>query len=286
MLRERSENAEIRYGEVAPTPGFTDYEIKDLIEDAKLWAGGHKISDKSPLNCALSCMHSIIWKEDFSLESKYIHSSKFFSQIEEIINENITLKKKIGLLPTEQEIHETISWIQQLPESAKVRLDPNQSLDFPNLLKWVKALEGENRLEFIEEPFKSFKLDELIKLVDDQNIKIALDESVVSYGGPKKLHEMGWNGCFVIKPTLLYDWNETINFIKQNPTNSVISTVFESPFGYEAVIRCSGYSKRVPGLERSVFRKSALELIEHHTSPLGIPSLKINQLNELWQKIQ
>ena len=285
VLRERRENAEIRYGEVAPTPGFTDYKINDLMEDAKIWAGGHEVSDDSPLNCALSCMDSIIWNRDFSSELEYIHSSKFFSHIEEIGNENITLKKKIGLLPTEQEIKETINWIHQLPESAKVRLDPNQSLDFPGLLKWVKALEGENRLEFIEEPFGSLKLDELIELVDNQPVRIALDERVVACGGPKKLFEMGWSGCFVIKPTLLQDWDETINFIKQNPTKSVISTVFESPFGYEAVIRCSGYSKRVPGLERAVLKKSAGELIEHHTVPLKIPSLKISQLNELWKKI-
>lgn len=285
VLRENRGNEGMRYGEVAPTLGFTDFHTQDLLKEAKLWSKGNTISPRSPLNCALSCMNSKIWMnhEDYSETLK--ESAVLVEEYNDTKRENLTLKKKIGLARIEEEIEETMDWFRRLPASAKVRLDPNRSLDFSGLLKWADALEGEKRIEFIEEPTQYLSLKKLIEFVEKKSVKIALDESVVAHGGPKKLLELGWSGLFVIKPTLLKDWNDTINFIKENPKKSVVSTVFESPFGFEATVRCSGYSKLVPGLERNFFQTNELETKEHHCSPLKIPSLSIQQLNELWLKI-
>ena len=82
-------------------------------------------------------------------------------------------------------------------------------------------------------------------------------------GNPYLAIEQNWNGFYVIKPTLLPDWKGTIKFASENPNKTVFSTVFESPFGYEALIRASSFSN-LEGISRTCFSQIPTELDCHH----------------------
>ena len=95
----------------------------------------------------------------------------------------------------------------------------------------------------------------------------------------------GWTGFYVIKPFLFPDWDQVLSFIKSEPQRSVVSTVFESPFGYEALIRCAAYSKMVAGIDRSLFQGDDREFPQHHRTPLYPGSVASSSLDELWDSL-
>ena len=76
-----------------------------------------------------------------------------------------------------------------------------------------------------------------------------------------------------------------IAFIRSQPIRSVISTVFESPFGYEAVVRCAFLSNQVAGLDRSLFKLNAKEIPQHHQRPQFSENLPISVLDKLWGEL-
>ena len=78
--------------------------------------------------------------------------------------------------------------------------------------------------------FPPVQFEELRLLSRETSVPFALDETVVSAGGPEALRQRGWEGYYAIKPSLIPDWSETIRFLKSEPEKSIVSTVFESPF--------------------------------------------------------
>ena len=103
-------------------------------------------------------------------------------------------------------------------------------------------------------------------------------------GSPYAAKDNGWNGFYVLKPTLLPNWNLTLKFAKENPATTVFSTVYESPFGYEALVRASVFSELEPGLNRKNLKSQTKELPSHHLEILESPSVTTRELNELWVK--
>ena len=65
----------------------------------------------------------------------------------------------------------------------------------------------------------------------------------------------------------------------------MISTVFESPFGFEAVCRCAAYSSEIAGLDRSLFRQNKLEFSEHHNLSIHPGIVTIASLDKLWERL-
>ena len=285
ILREEREGGGIAYGEIAPTPGFSENEIESYSDEARAWVGGEDLFQSPLFLSALSCLSCGIWGNERNMEEKPV-----FSAVLNIDDKNEdpvskTIKRKIGLRPIRQEIEEVLSWISGLSDLHRVRLDANESLDLESLRLWVDSLEGESKLEFIEQPLHRDQLDEIIDFSQETSVCFALDESVSSFGGPVALRKRGWQGCCVIKPSLMKDWKDTIRFVRSEPEKSFVSTVFESPFGYEAVCRCAGFSSVVAGLDRSLFKGCAKEFSEHHEFPLIPYSVNSARLEELWDSL-
>lgn len=285
ILREEREGGGIAYGEIAPTPGFSENEIESYSDEARAWLAGEAIFESPLFLSALSCLSCGIWEKETNTEKKPVFSAVLNIDAKNDDPLSNTIKRKIGVRPVRQEIEEVLRWISDLPDSHRVRLDANESLDLESLRLWVDSLEGESKLEFIEQPLHRDRLDEIIDLSLETSVCFALDESVSSFGGPGALREMGWQGCCVIKPSLMKDWKDTIRFIRSEPEKSFVSTVFESPFGYEAVCRCAGLSRVVAGLDRSLFKGCAKEFSEHHEFPLIPYSVNSAQLEELWHSL-
>ena len=188
------------------------------------------------------------------------------------------------LLPAAQEIKKTKDWIQQLDSNCLVRLDANGSLSMDELKLWSKEFSNEKKIQFLEQPLNDQLRKEMFAFAMDSSIPLAIDETIVAMGNPYLARDQSWNGFYVIKPTLLADWKSTIKFATENPNNSVFSTVFESPFGYEALIRASSFSNLEPGLSRTCFSQISTELDCHHQQVLRAPSATQSQLAQLWAK--
>ena len=283
IFMEKSESGVSSFGEVGLVPGFSKHSLGDLIDEAKVWVWGGRIERYKFIQPALSCLKSDLWNQDLNHQTE-VKYAKMFHDFGEINEPNLTIKKKIGLEDVKTEIKKITSWFDKMPTSTRVRLDANESLNYEKLLWWMDALYENPKLDFIEQPLSGIPDDKLLKLVDENDFPVALDESIFALGNPSKLLDMGWPGFFVLKPSLLEDWDETIDFIKHNSNKSVVSTVYESPFGFEALSRVCCFSNLVSGVDRSIFVGNALEIESHHSDPLLVPSASIEELEILWDK--
>ena len=283
VLRERSARGGYVYGEVAPTPCFPDQpELSQVITEANLWKNDIELPSSNSLLPAISCMKNQIWQ--FELASKTKLKQSILDNPDAELLSNNCIKKKIGLLPTKDEILRIKNWLDNIPSNCKVRLDPNGSFSTPELMIWLDEFKDEDRIEFIEQPLPDTKREELFNLSHVSPVPLAIDETVVAMGGPRNAFEKGWNGFYVIKPTLLNDWTSVSNFVFEMPNHSVISTVFESPFGFEAILRMCKHSHLDSGVPRDVFKHLESELLSHHEEQLFSPSVSVHELDRLWDR--
>ncbi len=284
VLREINQNGDFVYGEIAPVPGFPEQpKISDILDEAKNWSLSQNWPESSILEPALSCMKSKIWKMKGKGFGKKIERSDFLSS-HESESRKFSIKKKIGLLPILEEIKKTKEWFQTLDQSCKVRLDANGCLTMDELQHWKDEFLNEKRIEYLEQPVSDDLREDLFDFARQTKFPLAIDETIVALGSPQAAKEKDWNGYYVIKPTLLHDWNSTLNFARENPEKSVFSTVYESPFGYEALIRACIFSELKPGIGRTPFGHIPTELPAHHAEIIRPPSVTISELDVLWTK--
>lgn len=285
VLREKSQTGNFVYGEIAPVPGFPNQSgLEDVLEECKKWVNYETLPVTNFLLPALSCMKSEFWRTSPGKREQEIHKSilSIFNSNE---NDSPSFKKKIGALPVSEEITETKKWLSRLPVSSLVRLDANGSLSIDDLRIWLEEFQEENRIQYIEQPLADKFREELFLMAENAPIPLAIDESVIAMEGPYQAENAGWKGFYVIKPTLLNDWSESINFAKENKEKAVFSTSFESPFGYEALLRACIHSNLDAGITREPFKNLSTELNCHHSQTLFSPAATQFELDELWEKI-
>ena len=284
ILKETYADSTFSFGEIATTPGFNSFSFQDAFAEVKLWQRGDDRLNYRYICPALSCMKSSIWREESLIAKEVVPASLYFEKLKPS-HYNQVIKRKIGLKPPKIEIPEILSWMNQLPAESQVRLDPNQSLTNNQLNTWLHALEGNKKVEFIEQPVRGMPSDEILNLITSLKVPVALDEAIITLGGLRKVKELGWDGYFVVKPTLLDDWSDTLCFLREYSNVCVVSTVFESPIGYECVIRACMHSNLIPGIDRKVFLKGKYEIDAHHQSNLYVPSVTNRKLDELWKRL-
>ena len=232
ILKQTKYDGSLSFGEVCVVPSFAN-SICDLNEEVEKWCQDGRLHNFEFINSAVSCLESEIWNENLG-DKHEISKARIINSLEDSISSHQTLKLKIGINETTYEINKTLEFIKKLPASTRIRLDANESLSLDQLLLWVEALHQNQYLNLWSNHYPVLTI--LIQLVKDTGFPIALDEAVIHLGGPDKLHQFGWAGLMVVKPTLCKRRNETIDFLRLHPERCIISTVFESPFGYEALL--------------------------------------------------
>lgn len=286
VLREESNDGRISFGELCPTPGFITSSIKELLPLVEAWKAGLDFQINPLMQSAISCMASEIWNPSFKVEPKSdVFSAELITFFKSVGNIPTTYKKKIGIKVSEIEIKEVKQILNSISNESMIRLDANESLGIEELLRWNEAFAHETRIQFIEQPFPREKIDELLAIEKELTVPLALDESLVWKNDFSFFEKRGWQGYYVIKPCLFPNWGKMIAFIRSQPLRSVISTVFESPFGYEAVVRCAFLSNQVAGLDRSLFTLNAKEIPQHHQRPLSSENVPISVLDKLWGEL-
>ncbi|MFK8183857.1 MAG: o-succinylbenzoate synthase [Phormidesmis sp.] len=148
-----------------------------------------------------------------------------------------TFKWKIGVAPVAVEMAWLKSLMDQLPLSAKLRLDANGGLNELSAHHWLDCCDRlGHRVEFIEQPLPPDRFDDLLKLAHRYKTPIALDESVTTLEHLKTHYFRGWDGIYVIKAAIFGSPSQLKQFCLDYPVDLVISSVFETDIGRQALI--------------------------------------------------
>jgi o-succinylbenzoate synthase len=284
VLHQVDECGQISFGEISPLQGFGEFNLEQAISEAKIWAEkGDELQSFSLLGPALSCLQSGIWgsclPEATLPETAHIWS-KEKPEIKGVI------KRKIGLLTTREEIPVICKWLDQLGEGVKVRLDPNESFSRDDLKRWIDAIHPYECIQFIEQPTAREDEDWLIEFSQDSPVPLALDEALLRMQSMHIISQLPLHLFLVFKPTFYDDWEGMVQVIQQRKEHVVVSTGFESPFGYEALIRLSAYSSLSPGLDRTCLIDQVHEFSSHHQAALTSPSVSVADLHRLWNRLR
>ena len=146
-------------------------------------------------------------------------------------------KWKIGLAPVSTELAWLSQLMAQLPLGAKLRLDANGGLDELSAHHWLDQCDRlGRRIEFIEQPLPPSRFSDLLKLSARYKTPIALDESVTSLDQLKAHYFRDWQGIFVLKAAIMGSPGRLKQFCQDHPIDWVISSVFETDIGRQALI--------------------------------------------------
>ncbi|MGM3304764.1 o-succinylbenzoate synthase [Anabaena sp. WFMT] len=169
-----------------------------------------------------------------------------------------TFKWKIGVDEINKELNVFNSLIQNLPNSAKLRLDANGGLSYTEAKLWLKTCDNlKNKIEFIEQPLPVDKFVELLELSNLYSTKIALDESIATLQQLESCFQQGWQGIFVIKPGIIGSPSQLRKFFQKNQIDMAFSSLFETPIGKNGLQIDIVFSSV---FETSIGRQAALQL--------------------------
>ncbi len=155
-----------------------------------------------------------------------------------------TLKWKIGVYPTPVELEILELLIQNLPASAKLRLDANGGLKFEEAKLWLLTCDRINandelpvEIEYLEQPLPVDQFAAMLELSNRYKTAIALDESVATLKQLQYCFKQGWRGIFVIKPGIAGFPSRLRQFCQQYKIDAVFSSVFETAIGRLAALQ-------------------------------------------------
>jgi O-succinylbenzoate synthase len=284
VFRELREGGQVSYGEIAPIPGLQEIPENEIRKEAELWIKkGGQNEDFKFLGPALSSLHSSIWELSSDSTSFLKGTARLWGM--NASSNGSVIKRKIGMDPIDDELPAVIEWLKTLPNHFKVRLDANESFSRDCFIKWADALGENHKIQFIEQPTGRVDDDWLIDFASQSSVPIALDESLFRMYDSSLITDLPKNLFLVIKPVLFPNWVKLFADLADRMNQVVFSTAFESPFGYESIIRLAADSTQVPGLDRACFSGNKNEFPEHHLSILYSPSVPCDRLDCLWQSL-
>jgi len=168
--------------------------------------------------------------------------------LEEALSRNAqTLKWKVaaGDDALERQLLEAV--LERLPEGARLRLDANGGWDRATAAAWAARLEGEPRLEWLEQPLAEDDLEGLEALA--ARLPVALDESLRRHPWLRQR----WRGWQVRRPALEGDPRPLLAALAAGRAGWMVSTAFETGVGrrlveHAAALQWRGPTPTAPGL--------------------------------------
>lgn len=158
-----------------------------------------------------------------------------------------TFKWKVGVHPLPAELAWYRRLIDQLPGNARLRLDANGGFDRATAWRWVEALEGEGRLDWLEQPLDPADQEGLEALAE--RVPVALDESLRRH--PPLTQR--WRGWQVRRPSQEGDPRPLLGDLVAGRPWLMVSTGFETGVGrrwvaHLAALQALGPTPTAPGL--------------------------------------
>lgn len=149
-----------------------------------------------------------------------------------------TFKWKLGVAPLQDEILVFKRLIQAIPTVAKLRLDANGGLSYPEACEWLQVCDQcELGIEFLEQPLSPTEFDAMRQLSTQYSTPLALDESVATLLQLKDCYQRGWRSIFVIKPAIAGSPSQLRQFCQVQKIDAVFSSVFETAIGRQAGLK-------------------------------------------------
>jgi len=177
-----------------------------------------------------------------------------------------TFKWKIGVDAIARELGIFESLINELPDSAKLRLDANGGLTREQAETWLKTCEEiPDKIEFLEQPLGKSELKQMMELSQSYSTTIALDESVATLRDLEDCFQKGWRGVFVIKPGIAGSLYRLKKFCQNHEIDTVFSSVFETAIGRKAALELAIAISKHQSRQRAVGFGINLFLTPHKT---------------------
>lgn len=148
----------------------------------------------------------------------------------------LTFKLKIGASDLARESTLIDRLVDGLPPGGRLRLDANGGLDVRGAMRWLDAA-ARWPVEFVEQPMPPSADREIERLAADQQVPVALDESVRSGDDLRRWRDRGWRGVFVIKPGLAGAPGDWLPEVLRSPGQFVFSSALETAVGTAAGLR-------------------------------------------------
>jgi len=144
-----------------------------------------------------------------------------------------TFKWKIGVAPIDVELAQFEQLIAALPPEVRLRLDANGGLSVTETIRWLQCCDALlsrslTSVEFLEQPLPPHQFTEMLRLKQQFETPIALDESVCSFSQLETYYQHGWRGIFVVKAAIAGFPHQLRQFCQQYPIDIVWSSVFET----------------------------------------------------------
>jgi O-succinylbenzoate synthase len=160
-------------------------------------------------------------------------------------------KWKVGVGAADDEMAILDDLLGRLPGGSTVRLDANGAWDRRMAGKWM-AHSSDRPIEFVEQPLARDSRgieDSLFGLAADYPVPIALDESVAGEGDVERWLELGWQGYFIIKPSLMGNAEGTLARLSAAHAKVVFSSALETGIGAQASLRLAfAWPGKLPAL--------------------------------------
>ena len=296
ILRLLDDQGVTGFGEVAPVPWLGS----ETLEDAEAFlssAQSEGFVDAVPadLPCcrfAISCAHSVLRQDLEPPEGKAEvagllpagHSA--LEKISELIELGFQVFKwKAGVESFAQEVEILDHLLDALPANGFLRIDANGGWNLVEAWRWLETLEGEDRVQFVEDPLESALWEASFGLAEAFETSLALDFPVTNERFPV-LAEKAWPGLLVVKPSTFGSVHDLRGISQSFPQKVVFSSAFETAFGYEAVLRLAiedGTERLALGLGgQDLFEEDGLNL--HHVSPrLLLGEVGFDELEKAWE---
>ena len=159
----------------------------------------------------------------------------------------LTLKWKVAAAEPALEWQLLGLLLERLPNEARLRLDANGGWDRDTADRWADAVEGDPRLDWLEQPLAAHDLEGLLRL--GERVPVALDESLAQN---PELREQ-WPGWQVRRPLLEGDPRPLLQDLQRGRPKLMLSTAFETGIGARwlallAQVQQQGPTPVAPGL--------------------------------------
>jgi o-succinylbenzoate synthase len=148
-------------------------------------------------------------------------------------------KWKVGVGAADDEMAILDDLLGAIPGGSKVRLDANGAWDRRTAGKWL-GYSSDRPIEFVEQPLAPGSRgmeDSLSGLAADHPVPIALDESIASDQDVGHWLGLGWQGYFIIKPSLLGNVGDALAKLATAHAKVVFSSALETGIGAQAALR-------------------------------------------------
>ncbi len=249
IIQLTDEVGKIGWGEIAPLPWFGS----ETLAQAKLLCQQlnnqvtleeiRSIPDSLPA-CKFAFESALEFIEIEFIETKKINFAHLLPAGEaalktwhQVLKQDIkTFKWKIGVYPIATEIAIYKQLLQELPDTAKLRLDANGGLTLEAAEKWLQEVDNLGKVEFIEQPLPPSQFSEMQQLAAKFTTPLALDESVANFNQLIACQQRGWQGIYVIKPGIMGSPQRLRQFFQKYSIDAVFSSVLETSIGRKAAL--------------------------------------------------